>query len=102
MTIQNLISKLDLLDYFSQSQLSSLSAKDETFGIIVDHLDEFIKSLPEEKDKQILLQVINKSYLKYQNSITNEDDGNSIYELIIKLLMAILIDQNLDHYKSVK
>jgi len=49
-----------------------------------------------------LLQVINESYLKYQNSITKDDDGNSIYELIIKLLMAMLISQNLDHYKSVK
>jgi hypothetical protein len=83
---------LDLLDYFSQSQLSSLSDKDKTYNKIISHLEEFIKSLSEEKDKQILLQVINKSYLKYQNSITNEDDGNSIYESIIKLFMAILID----------
>jgi hypothetical protein len=90
------------MDYFSQCQLSLLSVKDKTFEKIINHLDEFIKSLPEEKDKQILLQVINKSYLKYQDSITNKDDGNSIYELIIKLFMAMLIDQNLDHYKSVK
>ena len=99
MTIQNLISKLDLLDYFSQSQLSSLSAKDETFGIIVDHLDEFIKSLPEEKDKQILLQVISKSYLKYQDSIT-KGNGNSIFEININLLMAMLIAQKLEHNKD--
>ena len=92
---------MDLLDYFSQSQLSSLSVNDETYNKIVDHLDELIKSLT-ENDIQVLLRVINKSYLKYHNSITNEVDGNSIYELIIKLLMAILIDQNLDHYKSVK
>jgi len=89
------------LDYFSQSQLSSLSINDKTYDKIINHLDEFIKSLP-ENDKQILLQIINKSYLKYQNSITKEDEGNSIYELIIKLFIAILIDQNLDHYKLVK
>jgi hypothetical protein len=83
---------LDLLDYFSQSQLSSLSINDKTYDKIINHLDEFIKSLP-ENDKQILLQVINKSYLKYQDSITNKDDGNSTSELIIKLFMAILIDQ---------
>jgi len=88
------------LDYFSQSQLSSLSINDKTYDKIINHLDEFIKSLP-ENDKQILLQVINKSYLKYQNSIT-KTDRNSIYELIIKLFIAILIDQNLDHYKLVK
>jgi len=89
------------LDYFSRSQLSSLSINDKTYDKIINHLDEFIKSLP-ENDKHTLLQVINKSYLKYQNSITKEDEGNSIYELIIKLFIAILIDQNLDHYKLVK
>ena len=78
-----------------------LDVKDGTYDKIVGDLNEFIKSLP-ENDKQILLQVINKSYLKYQNSITKEDEGNSIYELIIKLFIAILIDQNLDHYKLVK
>jgi len=88
------------LDYFSQSQLSSLSINDKTYDKIINHLDEFIKSLP-ENDKHTLLQVINKSYLKYQNSIT-KTDRNSIYELIIKLFIAILIDQNLDHYKLVK
>ena len=93
--------KINLLDYFSQNQSSPLSIKDETYNKIVDHLDKFKESLPEQ-DKQILLQVINKSYLKYQNSITKEDEGNSIYELIIKLFIAILIDQNLDHYKLVK
>jgi len=91
---------LDLFDYFSQSQLSSLSINDKTYDKIINHLDEFIKSLP-ENDKHTLLQVINKSYLKYQNSIT-KTDRNSIYELIIKLFIAILIDQNLDHYKLVK
>ena len=89
------------MDYFSQSQFSSLSINDKTYDKIINHLDEFIKSLP-ENDKHTLLQVINKSYLKYQNSITKEDEGNSIYELIIKLFIAILIDQNLDHYKLVK
>ena len=88
------------MDYFSQSQLSSLSINDKTYDKIINHLDEFIKSLP-ENDKHTLLQVINKSYLKYQNSIT-KTDRNSIYELIIKLFIAILIDQNLDHYKLVK
>jgi len=80
------------LDYFSQNQSSPLSIKDETYNKIVGHLDKFKESLPEQ-DKQILLQVINKSYLKYQDSITNKDDGNSISGFNIKLLMAIVIAQ---------
>jgi hypothetical protein len=83
---------LNLLDYFSQYQSSPLAVKDETYDKIISHLDEFIECLSEEKDKQILLQVINKSFLKYQDSIT-KGKGNSIFELNIKLLMAMLIDQ---------
>ena len=83
------------MDYFSQSQLSSLSINDKTYDKIINHLDEFIKSLP-ENDKQILLQVINKSHLKYQDSIT-KGNGNSIFELNIKMLLATLIDQT-SHY----
>jgi len=55
---------MDLLDYFSQSQFSSLSINDKTYDKIISHLNAFIESLP-EKDKQVLLQVTNKSYLKY-------------------------------------
>ena len=87
------------MDYFSQSQLSSLSINDKTYDKIINHLDEFIKSLP-ENDKQILLQVINKSYLKYRGSITKEDDGNSIYELIIKLFMEMRISEKLEQNKD--
>lgn len=85
---------MDLFDYFSQSESLSLSLKYKTYVKIIDHLNEFIKSFL-ENGKQILLQVINKSYLKYQNSTINEVDGNSISELIIKLFMAILIGQRL-------
>jgi hypothetical protein len=86
------------LDYFSEYQsTSSLSIKDKTYDKLISHLDEFIKSLP-EVDKQILLQVISKSYLKYQDSIT-KGNGNSIFELNVHLLMAMLIDQKLQHDK---
>jgi hypothetical protein len=84
---------LDLLDYFSQYQSSPLYIKDNTYDKIISHLDEFIESLPEKKDKQLLLQIISKCHLKYQDSIKN--DGNAIFELNIKLLMAMLIDQKL-------
>ena len=88
--------QLDLFHYISENHSSSpLSVKDETYNKIVDHLDKFIESLPEQ-DKQILLQVINKSYLKYQDSII-KGNGNSIFELNIKMLMAMLIDQT-SHY----
>jgi hypothetical protein len=61
-------------------------------------LDEFIKNISEEKDKQLLLQIISKSYLKYQDSII-KGDGNSIWELNIKLLMAMLIGQKTQYNK---
>jgi hypothetical protein len=84
---------LDLFDYISENQSSSLSIKDKTYDKIISHLDEFIKSLP-EKDKQILLQVISKSYLKYHDSIT-KGNGNTIFEINTGLLMSILIDQQI-------
>jgi hypothetical protein len=83
---------LDLLDYISEYQSSSFSIKDKTYDKIVDHLDEFLKNTSEEKDKQLLLQITSKCYLKYQDSII-KGDGNSIWELNIKLLMAMLIGQ---------
>lgn len=89
---------MDLFDYFSENQLSSqFSFKDKTYDKTVEHLNEFINSMP-EKDKQLLLQTISKCYLKYQDSII-KDSGDSIFELNIKLLMAILIDQK-SHYNK--
>ena len=84
------ILKLDLIDYFSKNQ-SSFSLEDKTYDKIFNHLDKFLKDMP-EKDKQLLLQTISKCYLKYQDSII-KDNGKSIFELNIKLLMALLIDQ---------
>jgi hypothetical protein len=90
---------LDLFDYISEDQSSlSLLVKDKTYDKIISHLDEFIKNISEEKDNQLLLQTISKCYLKYQDSIKN-GNGNSIFELNIKLLMAMLIDQKLEYNK---
>ena len=82
---------MDLFDYISENQSSQLFVKDNTYDKIVNHLDEFTNSLL-EKDKQLLLQTISKCYLKYQDSII-KDNGDSIFELNIRLLMAMLIDQ---------
>jgi hypothetical protein len=87
---------LDLIDYFSKNQ-SSFSLEDKTYDKIVNHLDKFLKNMP-EKDKQLLLQTVSKCYLKYQDSII-KDDGKSIFELNIKLLMALLIDQKKQYDK---
>jgi hypothetical protein len=83
---------LDLFDYFSQSQLSSLSVKDETYDKITDHLDEFLKNMS-EKDNQLLIQTLRKCYLKYQDSI--KTNANSRLELNTRMLMSILIDQQI-------
>jgi len=53
---------LDLLNYFSESQLSSLSIKDETYDKMINHLDEFIKSLS-KKDKQTALTSMHEQIL---------------------------------------
>jgi hypothetical protein len=87
---------LDLIDYFSENQ-SSFSLEDKTYDKIVNHLDKIVKNMP-EKDKQLLLQTISKCYLKYQASII-KDNGKSIFELNIKLLMALLIDQKKQYDK---
>jgi len=88
---------MDLFNYISENQSSPLLVKDKTYNKIIDHLDEFIKNMSEEKDKQLLLQTISKCYIKYQGSIKN--NGDSIFELNIKLLMAMLIDQKLQYDK---
>jgi hypothetical protein len=36
---------LDLFDYFSQYQSSTLSVKEKAYEKIVEHLDKFIKSI---------------------------------------------------------
>jgi hypothetical protein len=90
---------LDLLDHFSQSQLSSLSVKDETYDKIVNHLDESIKNLTQE-DKQLISQTLSKCYFKYQDSIKAK--GTSGFELKMGLLMAILLDQQLQIDKLTK
>jgi len=87
---------LDLIDYFPENQ-SSFSLEDKTYDKIVNHLNKFLKNMP-EKDKQLLLQTISKCYLKYQDSII-KDNGKSIFELNIKLLMALLIDQKKQYDK---
>ena len=63
----------------------------KTYNKIVDPLDEFINSLS-EKEKQLLLQTISKCYLKYQDSIIKYN-RDSIFELNIRFLMAMIIDQ---------
>lgn len=57
-----------------------------------------MKNMP-EKDNQMLMQIISKCYLKYQDSIIKNDD-DSIMELNIKLLMAMSLDQNIQNNKA--
>ena len=82
---------MDLFHYILNQSSSPFSIKDKTYDKIVDHLDEFIKNIP-ENDKQLLKQTISKCFFKYQDSII-KDDRNSIMELNIKLLMVMLLDQ---------
>jgi hypothetical protein len=99
LSLQNQISKMDLLEYFAQYELSSyLSLKDKVYDKIVDHLDEFIKNML-EKDKQMLIQIMSNCYFKYRDSIT-KDDNNSIMDLNIKMLMKMSLDQKIRYSKA--
>ena len=85
-TIPNRI-RLDLFLYFLK--LITNICKDKTHDqIAVDHLDEFLNI--SEKDKR-LLPTTSKRNLKSRASI--KDNRNSIFEINVKLLMALLIDQ---------
>jgi hypothetical protein len=80
-----------LFDYSSQTEPIT-PIKDKTYDRIISHLDEFIKSLPDE-DKQLLLQNTSKCYLKYQDSMKINTESD--FELKTRLLMSILIDQQI-------
>jgi hypothetical protein len=81
---------LDLIDYLNESSSSIAPLKDKTCDKIINHFNYFIGHL-NDKDKQLLLKIISKSYYKYQDSIKAYE--NSDYNLINGLLMSILIDQ---------
>jgi hypothetical protein len=83
---------LDLIDYISQSELTTTLVKDKFYDKILIDLDEFLKNLT-EKDKQLISQTISKCYLKYQDSI--KANGTSGFELNRGLLMSLLLDQQL-------
>jgi|tagenome__1003787_1003787.scaffolds.fasta_scaffold20872731_2 hypothetical protein len=48
---------------------------------------------------KLLLQIIGKYYLKFQDSKI-KDNGNSVFELNIKLFVKMLIDQKLEFNKD--
>ncbi len=82
---------MDLIDYFNESSSSTNPLlKDKTHDKINSHFNDFLDKLDEE-DKQLLLNIIRKSYYKYQESIKARPDYD--YNLITGLLMSILIDQ---------
>ena len=84
---------MDLFDYISHYESATTSyVRDKAYNKIISDLDEFIKSLSDQ-DKQLLIQITSKCYFKYQDSIKAK--GTSGFELNLGLLMAILLDQQL-------
>ncbi len=65
----------------------------------VSHL--FLQEIGYKKanGSQLLNRLILAKQIELCNKATKEDDGNSITELNIKLLMAMLIDQKLEYNK---
>ena len=82
---------MDLIDYISQSELTT-SLKDKIYDKIFSNLDEFLKNLT-DKDKQLISQTISKCYFKYQYSV--KGNGTSGFELNTRMLVSILIDQQI-------
>ena len=80
-----------MIDFFPQIE-PTLHVKDMEYNKIISILDEFIENLS-DKDKQLILQIINKCYFKYVKSI--KGDENSGFELNARMLMSILIDQQI-------
>ena len=66
--------------------------KDIEYNKVISRLDEFIENLS-DNDKQLILQIINKCYSKYEKSINGGE--NSGFELNTRMLMSILIDQQI-------
>jgi hypothetical protein len=82
---------LDLIDFFPQTE-PTCRIKDIEYNKIISSLTEFIENLS-DNDKQLILQIINKCYFKYEKSI--KGDENSGFELNTRMLMSILIDQQI-------
>jgi hypothetical protein len=82
---------LDLIDFFPQIE-PTCRIKDIEYNKIISSLTEFIENLS-DNDKQLILQIINKCYFKYEKSI--KGDKNSGFELNTRMLMSILIDQQI-------
>jgi hypothetical protein len=80
-----------LIDLFPQIEPTS-HVKDMEYNKIISILDEFIKNLS-DNDKQLILQIINKCYSRYEKSIKGYE--NSDFELNTRMLMSILIDQQI-------
>ena len=91
---------MDLFDYISHYEPTTTSyVRDKAYNKIISDLEEFIKSLSDQ-DKQLLIQITSKCYFKYQESI--KANGTSGFELNMGLLMAILLDQQLQINKLIK
>ena len=80
-----------MIDLFPQIEPTS-HVKDMEYNKIISILDEFIKNLS-DNDKQLILQIINKYYSRYEKSIKGYE--NSDFELNTRMLMSILIDQQI-------
>lgn len=80
-----------MIDLLPQIEPTS-HVKDMEYNKIISILDEFIKNLS-DNDKQLILQIINKCYSRYVKSIKGYE--NSDFELNTRMLMSILIDQQI-------
>ncbi len=83
---------MDLFDFIDLASSSKDIEEDETYNKIISNWSRFIDCL-QCKDRHLLLELVSKSYFKYQKPI--KVYGLSDFELYIALLMSILIEQQI-------
>ena len=68
--------------------------KDEPYYRIKNNLDVLVARLPSSKDKEVLFGMVSMVYYKRYQAVQTKSESNT--ELLLSILMATIIEQNLE------
>ena len=68
--------------------------KDEPYYRIKNNLDVLVSRLPSSKDKEVLFGMVSKVYYKRYQAVQTKSESDT--ELLLSILMATIIEQNLE------
>jgi hypothetical protein len=68
--------------------------KDELYYRIKNNLDVLVARLPSSKDKEVLFGMVSKVYYKRYQAVQTKSESDT--ELLLSILMATIIEQNLE------